>query len=135
MTPYDVLIIGSGPAGLSTATALARQLHTAVVFDSGVYRNARTKHMHNVPTWDHRDPAEFRAKAREDLFARYDTVRIENIAVKAVRGLEGGGFEAEDEKGMVWKGKKLVLAVGVEDLVEEMEEVIPGYEKLWGRGV
>ncbi|KAK4451417.1 putative thioredoxin reductase-like protein 1 [Podospora aff. communis PSN243] len=135
MTPYDVLIIGAGPAGLSTAAALARQLHTAVVFDSGVYRNARTKHMHNVPTWDHRDPAEFRAKAREDLFARYETVRIENVAVKRVRGVESGGFEAEDEKGTVWEGRKLVLAVGVEDLLGEMEGVIQGYEGLWGRGV
>jgi thioredoxin reductase len=54
----DVLIIGGGPAGLAVATGLARQLYTAVVFDSGVYRNARTQHMHNVPTWDHRNPAD-----------------------------------------------------------------------------
>ena len=64
MTPilHDVLIIGGGPAGLSAATGLARQLYTAVVFDSGVYRNARAKHMHNVPTWDHRDPADVSSK-------------------------------------------------------------------------
>lgn len=53
----DTLLIGGGPAGLSAALALARQLHSAVVFDSGVYRNALSKHMHTVATWDHKDPA------------------------------------------------------------------------------
>ncbi|RYP22479.1 hypothetical protein DL767_009051 [Monosporascus sp. MG133] len=36
----DVAIIGGGPAGLTAASTLARQRHTAVVFDSKSYRNA-----------------------------------------------------------------------------------------------
>src|SRR4051794_40845774 len=68
----NVLIICSGPAGLSTATALARQLDTAIVFDSHVYRNSLTQHMNNVPTWDHRNPADFRTKTRSHLLARYE---------------------------------------------------------------
>ncbi|KAI0379581.1 hypothetical protein F5Y04DRAFT_259416 [Hypomontagnella monticulosa] len=64
MPLFDVpLIIGGGPTSLVIATRLARQLYSAVIFDSGVYRNTLTKHkQHNVPTWDHWDPAEFRAK-------------------------------------------------------------------------
>ncbi|TKX22614.1 FAD-binding domain-containing protein 28 [Elsinoe australis] len=81
MPSVDVLIIGGGLAGLAVATGLARQLYTAVVFDSGVYRNARTNHIHNVPTWDHRSPVEFRAKAKSDIIARYETIKFEQVKV------------------------------------------------------
>jgi hypothetical protein len=64
---FDALIICGGPAGLPAAYGLARLLHSVVLFDSGVYRNARSSHMHVVPTWDHRDSKDFRAAARKDL--------------------------------------------------------------------
>jgi len=130
-TALDVLIIGGGPGGLAVATGLARQLYTAVVFDSGVYRNARTKHMHNVPTWDHRDPADFRAAARSDILARYDTIRFEETKVESVRRTDNGRFEATDARGTTWTGKKLVLASGMRDVYPD----IPGYDDVWGRGV
>ncbi|EGP87381.1 uncharacterized protein MYCGRDRAFT_41898 [Zymoseptoria tritici IPO323] len=127
----DVLIVGGGPAGLAVATGLARQPYTAVVFESGVYRNARTNHMHNVVTWDHRDPADFRAKARADLWARYDTIRIEDAKIENIRWNGDGRFEAIDGKGNVWTGKKVALAVGMEDVYPD----IPGYDDVWARGV
>ena len=129
----DVLIIGGGPAGLSVATALARQLYTAIVFDSGVYRNARAKHMHNVPTWDHKDPADFRAKARKDLLARYSTIQFaeEGTKIESVRKTSRGVFQATDDKGRVWNGRKLVLASGLRDVYPDIE----GYDDVWARGV
>jgi hypothetical protein len=33
-----------------------------------VYRNARTQHMHNVPTWDHRNPADVSGSCPLALF-------------------------------------------------------------------
>ena len=127
----DVLILGAGPAGLSVATALARQLYRAVVFDSRVYRNERTAHMHNVPTWDHRHPAEFRAKARADLLARYSTITFRDVGVERVEKVEGGLFRAVDIEGEVWVGRRVVLATGVEDVMPELE----GFEAVWGREV
>ncbi|KAI0456047.1 hypothetical protein F5B21DRAFT_169597 [Xylaria acuta] len=127
----DVLIIGGGPAGLAVATGLARQLYSAVVFDSGVYRNALTKHMHNVPTWDHRDPAEFRAKAVADLKARYSTVWFESAKIESVRQTPKGHFQATDSQSRVWTGRKLVLATGARDVAPD----IAGYEDCWARGV
>ncbi|CAM1505138.1 Fc.00g107750.m01.CDS01 [Cosmosporella sp. VM-42] len=129
---YDVLIIGGGPAGLAMATTLARQLYTALVLDSAVYRNARTKHMHNVLGFDHADPADFRAKARADLTKRYDSVEFQSVTITEVRKLESGVFEAVDEKGGVYRGRKLGLGTGVRDVMEDQPE---GYDECWGRGI
>ena len=131
MPLLDVLIIGGGPGGLSVATGLARQLYTAVVFDSKIYRNARTNHMHNVLGWDHCNPEDFRAKGREDLKARYNTVTFEDTRIESIRRTESGHFEAKDERGRTWTGKKVVLAVGCQDIMPD----IPGYEEAWGRGM
>ncbi|KAK6849414.1 hypothetical protein PG990_001707 [Apiospora arundinis] len=127
----DVLIIGGGPAGLAVATGLARQLYTAVVFDSGVYRNALTKHMHNVPTWDHRDPAEFRAKAKSDLLARYSTVQFEQTKIESIIRVQHGRFQATGSDGRTWTGRKLVLASGMTDVAPD----IKGYASCWAQGI
>lgn len=129
---YDVLIIGGGPAGLSMATALARQVYSVLIVDSGVYRNAPTKHMHNVLGFDHVDPESFRSKAREDLKKRYESVEFQSATIATVRKTDEGFFEAVDEKGAVYKGRKLGLGTGVRDVFDDLPE---GYADCWGRGM
>ncbi|KAJ2979729.1 hypothetical protein NQ176_g3073 [Zarea fungicola] len=174
---YDVLILGGGPAGLSMATTLARQAYTALILDSNVYRNARATHMHNVPGFDHVPPADFRAKVRSDLMARYKSVEfrdattivevrqrqsttsgcefcnadggntstalefkndvVENIMAQngsssTVAALADAKFEARDAHGNVFYGKKLGIATGVRD---RLEEQVDGYAECWGRGM
>jgi thioredoxin reductase len=128
----DALIIGGGPAGLSTALGLSRMLHTAILFDSGLYRNRFAQHMHTVSTWDHQDPAEYRAAARKELISgRYSSVQIKDVLVEKVEKLEDGMFKAVDVEGGEWIGRKLVLAMGSKD--EFLD--IPGYEECWGKGM
>lgn len=127
----DVLIIGSGPAGLSCALGLARQLYTAIVFDSGLYRNYRAKNMHNVLTWDHQPPALFRQKARQEILDRYSTISFEDTKIVSVSKTAQGNFEAKDSQDRTWVGRKLVLATGVKDLYPDIE----GYDDVWGRGM
>ncbi|KAH8687709.1 hypothetical protein BGZ60DRAFT_522359 [Tricladium varicosporioides] len=127
---YDILIIGGGPAGLSTASSIVRQNHSTLVLDSQTYRNAKSDHMHTIPTWDHKSPAEFRAAATQE-FGRYGTVRVENAEVKSVKKIEGGGFEANGAEGEVWKAKKLVLATG---MIDEFPDIM-GYEECWVLGI
>ncbi|PVI02639.1 FAD/NAD(P)-binding domain-containing protein [Periconia macrospinosa] len=126
----DVLVIGGGPAGLAAATGLVRQLHTVILFDSGKYRNWMSKHMHNVPSWDHRDPAEFRRISREDLISHYETASIENTEITSIKEIEGG-FEVGDANGRLWSGKKVILATGVEERFPEID----GYKENWGRTI
>ncbi|KUJ17694.1 uncharacterized protein LY89DRAFT_615901 [Mollisia scopiformis] len=91
--------------------------------------------MHGVPTWEHRDPAEFRAAARKDILAHYDTTFFEDVAVEKIENhqREDGTslFKATDEQGREWWGRKVVLVSGVKDIMPD----IPGYEECWASGI
>jgi len=124
----DALIIGAGPAGLSAALGLCRQRRTAVLFDSGVYRNAITSHMHNFPTWDHQSPSDFRKKALAELTSgRYDTTEYVRQHVQSVEQNKDGIFTAIDSNGKEWQGKKLLIATGITDVMPD----IPGFKETW----
>lgn len=45
---FDVLIVGGGPAGLSALCSLARVRHSVLLIDSGEYRNAPSRRVHDV---------------------------------------------------------------------------------------
>lgn len=122
---YDILIVGGGPAGLSAASSIVRQDHKTVPFDSGKYRNAESKHMHTLPAWDHRDPADFRSASLAGL-ERYGSVTVENVEIETLKQKNNGNFEASGG-GKVWTGKKVILATGVEDVFPD----IPGYVECW----
>lgn len=77
MAFYDVAIIGGGPAGLAAAATLARQLHTAVVFDSKQYRNAKATGMHMVPGHGARIPQTFAASLERDS----PNIRLSNFVM------------------------------------------------------
>lgn len=126
---YDIIIIGGGPAGLSAAASIVRQDHTIYLFDSQQYRNAAAKHLHTVTSWDHRDPAEFRAASLKEL-ERYGTVTVDHTEVESIKQNDDGTVEAAGG-GKKVLGKKLILATGVEDVFPE----IPGYAENWVSGM
>ncbi|MCJ1247518.1 hypothetical protein MMC30_004732 [Trapelia coarctata] len=128
---YDVLIIGAGPAGLSTALGLARQTYSAIVFDSQQYRNAYADRMHNVVTWDHRPAVEFRATARANIQSRYNSIHFQNSRIESAAKKEDGTFEVTDQHQNKYQGKKLVLATGVTDVFPD----IKGFGDLWGKSI
>ena len=127
----DVLIIGGGPAGLAAALTLARQVQSSTVLDSGNYRNASTEYMHMLPGFDHMSPAEYRTATTENITSRYHTVSIHNVTVETVKKTNDGIFEATDSNGGSWKGKKIILASGVEDIYPDIE----GYAECWSNGM
>ncbi|KFY34303.1 hypothetical protein V494_06875 [Pseudogymnoascus sp. VKM F-4513 (FW-928)] len=131
MQLVDALIIGAGPAGLSAALALARQLHTAVVFDSSLFRNARSAHMHTIPTWDHKDPAAFRGATRAEILERYNTISFEDREVARIEKTPAGDFAATTADGTSFTGRRVLLATGVTDLPLN----IKGYDECFGRSI
>jgi thioredoxin reductase len=127
MTSLDVAIIGGGPAGLTAAATLARQVHTVVVFDSNVYRNEGSYHVHTVPGWDHKDPKEFRATSRKQIEENYETVQFADVGVTTVEKKSESCFHVIDDTGKMWEVKKLILATGSSDALPELK----GYGELW----
>jgi gliotoxin/aspirochlorine biosynthesis thioredoxin reductase len=127
----DVLIIGGGPSGLAAALCLSRALYTTAVFESGDYRNEASRHVHMLPTWDHKDPREYRKAARLELQTRYITVTFVDLKVTRVTKEENDMFHAIDAESKAWTGKKLILATGVKDILPN----IPGYEECWVKGM
>jgi thioredoxin reductase len=53
---WDVIIVGGGPSGLAAASGLARVRRNVLLVDSGEYRNAPTRHVHDVLGFDGRLP-------------------------------------------------------------------------------
>lgn len=128
---YDVVVIGGGPAGLQAALTLGRMHRSVLLLDSGEYRNAAAKEMHNFVTHDGRSPEEFRAAARRDLRA-YDTVEVHEMRATEVVDHEGLWRVTLDDAGAVDSrsvtARRVVLATGLRDTLPE----IPGLSDLWG---
>lgn len=125
---YDVAIIGGGPAGLAAAATLARQLHTAVVFDSRVYRNQRANSMHMVPGLEGKNPAEFRRQSREAISSQYSTIESQDVQIDKIDKKGDSSFSVIDANGKEWSFRKILLAVGSSNIFPAIE----GYEPLWG---
>lgn len=133
---YYALIIGGGVAGLAASLTLARQQHTAVVLDSGVYRNAPSSHLYNVLTWNQSEPSESRAAAKKNTLDYYTTIEFEKAHVVSVQETTGNlsskqSFTASTSDGKQWHGGKVILANGVRDVFPDIE----GYGDCWAKGM
>ncbi|CZT23693.1 related to thioredoxin reductase [Ramularia collo-cygni] len=131
---FDVLILGGGLGGLSAALSLVRTLHTAVVFDSHTYRNRKANWLHTIPGFDGKDPEDYRAAARQNILAKYSTCQFANgVKIDHVARNEDSeyAFTATDADGRLWHGKKLILAMGIQDVPMD----IPGYDDCWTKSI
>ena len=132
---YDAMIIGGGPAGLSTALGLSRIARSTIVFDSGEYRNQGSTAMHTYLTRDGIHPSDFRAMARQEIQSKYSAYSTFSeskiVGVKNTEILPGYiGFEAIDNANKIYLSRKLVLASGSEDILPTN---IQGYKENWAK--
>jgi thioredoxin reductase len=123
--PFDAVVVGGGPAGLSAATWLARYRRSVVVLDSGEYRNRWVHRSHGYLGADPQDPMRLLERAREDL-GRYDTASVRPGRASAVRRDHDGRFVVTTDAGDL-VALRLVLATGVVDEFPEVDGFLDHY--------
>lgn len=126
--PYDVVIVGGGPGGLSAALALGRGRKRVLVCDSGPRRNAAAEQIHNFVTRDGTPPDEFRKLGRQQL-ATYPNVEVRDVRVAAISGTRGA-FRVDLTTESV-DARRVLLCTG---MVDEML-AIEGFRELWGQAI
>src|SRR6185503_17744040 len=126
--PYDCIVIGAGPAGLSASLFLARYLRRTLTFHHNSPRNEYAHGVHGFLGHDGIRPLELLAQGRDEVTgyggliveARVDTV--EKISAERFRVISGGKtFEA----------RRLLLATGLRDLTPDC----PGFREFYGSSV
>lgn len=127
--PFDVIIVGAGPAGLSAALILARCRRRVLLCDAGHPRNAPSKALHGFLSRDGIAPTDLLRIGREQL-APYETLAVRDVEVIDARRVDGG-FEVGLVDGTCLSARKLLLATGLVDQIPEIE----GFEALYGRSV
>ena len=127
--PWDVIVVGGGPAGLSAALMLGRCRRRVLVCDSGPKRNRASHALHGFLTRDGIAPAELLRIARAQL-RPYATVERRQARVTGLRR-RGRLFEATLSRGRPVTARRVLLATGVVDELPRW----PGLPLFYGRSV
>jgi thioredoxin reductase len=87
--PFEVAIVGGGPAGLAAALVLGRMRRRVLLLDADDPAHAVSEAVHGLFGHDGIAPLELRRLGRDQLRA-YESVIVRTVVVDAVRPDEGG---------------------------------------------
>ena len=124
--PFDVAIVGGGPAGLSASIWLSRYLHTVLLVDSGDPRNWETRGINGFLGHPGVRPAELRGLGRDE--ARRHGAELLDAVCDSVSQLDEDCFELVLANGVSRRARRLLLAIGLKDVWPD----IPGLEHVYG---
>ena len=124
--PYDVAIVGGGPAGLSAALWLARYLHSVVLVDSGDPRNWETRGINGFLGAHAIKSPELRARGRED--AEKFGARLIDTTVETAEKMDTDCFRLSLTGAHPVEARRVLLAIGIKDIWPR----IPGLEDCYG---
>src|SRR5215203_3763962 len=130
--PYDCIVIGAGPAGLSASLFLARYLRRALTFHHNSPRNEYAHGVHGFLGHHGIRPNELLARGRDEvtnhggLIIEAAVTAVEKVAPKHFRVFAGG-----EETEQVFETRRLLLATGLRDLTPDC----PGFREFYGSSV
>src|SRR5215208_7141695 len=128
-TPYDAVIVGGGPAGLSTALVLGRARKRVLIVDDNRPANAVSQGVGGLLGHDRVKPADLRERGRRQL-EEHANVEIRPGAVADVERIRDG-FVVTPADGSPVRTHAIVLAHGL----RYEPPALPGIDALWGRSV
>jgi thioredoxin reductase len=128
--PWDVVIIGGGPAGLSAALSLGRVRRSVLVIDAGEPRNAPAARAgaHGILGREGISPLELLRLGREEVLAY--GVRVADARVADARR-DGDGFSVVTQNGERARSRRVLVTTGLTDHLPD----VPGLAERWGRDV
>jgi len=124
--PFDVVVVGGGPAGLSAALWLARYLHHVVVIDSGDPRNWETRGVNGFLGHQGIRSPELREIGRAEG-AAFGVEFVSGI-VDTAENETGDLFTVRLRDGSSMDGRRILLAIGIKDVWP----AIPGLSDCYG---
>ena len=126
--PYDCIVIGAGPAGLSASLFLARYLRRTLTFHHNSPRNEYAHGVHGFLGHHGIRPGELLARGRDEVTTHGGLIieacvsNVEKISAERFRVVAGTKtFEA----------RRLLLATGLRDLTPDC----PGFREFYGSSV
>lgn len=122
--PFDVVVVGGGPAGLSGALMLGRCRRRVVLLDEGHGRNASSAAVHGFLTRDGLSPDALRQIGREQL--RPYGVALRDAAVLRVE--RSGDDLLVFTEGRCYRARAVLLATG---LCDELPPLL-GLDDIYG---
>ena len=124
--PYDAIVIGAGPAGLTAATYLGRFLRKALVLDGGRSRASWIPESHNTPGFPHGVGGEALLDRLREQADRYGAERRAGRARALLRGADGFVLAIDQEDAdapVIARAPFVLLATGVVDRLPALEGV------------
>ncbi len=126
MKPFDIGIVGGGPAGLSAGIWSARYLHSVVLIDSGDPRNWEARGVNGYLGLPSVQPPELRGRGRDEC-RKHGVQLLDNEVIRA----ESDGDDAvllHLHGGDSIRVRRLLLAIGIRDVWPD----VPGLEHVYG---
>ncbi len=127
---FEVIIIGGGPSGMSSALVLGRSRITALLLNNEFPRNLVTTHSHGFLTQDGKHPKKIFETAKIQLAKYPSIVYKKESAIGLKRGKNG--FQVETGSG-AYRARRVIIATGHKDNIDGIG--IDGLSAVYGKSV